>query len=122
MVGAVLQRQGCEGAQDYTELIVSELVTNAVEFAQHEVRVTVARDDTCIRIEVHDDGLGDPESASHPLLAEAGRGLGLVESLTTQWGVEPDAEGKTVWGEVHCPPDAAPASEPVGDRPLNSSS
>ncbi len=101
VVGAVLRRSGCEDVLDDTELIVSELVANAVEFAEHEVRVTVARVDGHLRVEVHDAGRGDPEVAHPPPLSEAGRGLAMVQTLATEWGVETDPSGgKTVWTEL----------------------
>jgi anti-sigma regulatory factor (Ser/Thr protein kinase) len=102
VVGAVLRRSGCENARDDTELIVSELVANAVEFAQNEVRLTLFRTGSRLRVEVHDDGGGEPEVAYPPPLAEAGRGLFIVQRLATSWGVAHDASGKTVWSELYC--------------------
>jgi hypothetical protein len=53
-----------------------------------------------VRVEV-DDGSGDLPELRHPASDEVhGRGILLVESLATRWGVLPRAAGKTVWFEV----------------------
>jgi anti-sigma regulatory factor (Ser/Thr protein kinase) len=100
VIGSVLQRSGCVNSCDDTELIVCELVANAVEHATSEVRVQVSRAGDTLRVEVHDDGTGDPEVQSPQPLSESGRGLMIVESIAAQWGVIPSTGGgKTVWAE-----------------------
>jgi anti-sigma regulatory factor (Ser/Thr protein kinase) len=81
-------------------VVVSELVTNAVRHAPcPEIGVTVTCGDGLVLIEVEDS------SASPPILhhvpeagTEGGRGLGLVQSLTADWGWTPwDGGAKRVW-------------------------
>jgi anti-sigma regulatory factor (Ser/Thr protein kinase) len=103
VIGSVLLRCGCSHTADDLELIVCELVANAIEHAASEVRVRVIRRGHTLRVEVHDDGTGNPEVQHPPLLADGGRGLKIVESIATRWGVEPnDGGGKTVWAEQAC--------------------
>ena len=82
-------------------LIVSELVTNAVLVAQCRVTVRLATVDGILRIEVYDDGRGEPTLERPPPEQPGGRGLWIVEELTDGWGVSPHADGgKTVWCEI----------------------
>ena len=98
--GSVLHRSGFDHRSDDTELIVCELVANAVEHATSEVRVRLLRCGDTLRVEVHDDGEGDPEVQAPPPLSESGRGLRIVDSIADQWGVVLTAGGgKTVWTE-----------------------
>ncbi|MFJ2112189.1 SpoIIE family protein phosphatase [Streptomyces sp. NPDC087850] len=86
-------------AVETAELMVSELVTNAINHARSEpVVLRLVRTDALL-CEVVDD---DPAPAT--LLGagrddEAGRGLRVVSSLARQWGSTSSARGKTVWFE-----------------------
>ena len=82
-------------------LLVSELVTNAVEHARSGVLLVLERDGRRLRVEVHDAGgpLPGRSEASGPR-DEHGRGLHLVEALAQDWGVEPGRPGKAVWFEL----------------------
>jgi len=84
-------------------LLVSELAANAVQHGDTPFAVRFGQSDACVRVEVTDDGGGQPQVAAHDLLAPSGRGLQLVDAMATAWGVraeEPPA--KTVWFTV-CP-------------------
>ncbi|SEG91050.1 Histidine kinase-like ATPase domain-containing protein [Thermomonospora echinospora] len=90
-------------------LIVSELVTNAVEHTRSgrpggTFTLTVERrPDAGALVEIEDQG--GPEVFGLPTRGrEGGRGLTLVEALTTAWGVKGDQTGRTVWAEL--PPPA----------------
>jgi anti-sigma regulatory factor (Ser/Thr protein kinase) len=79
------------------ELVVSELVTNAVVHAGTDITLRVRPDDGGARVEVVDGstvmpGLRIADSRSH-----SGRGLVLVEHFAREWGVERLAGGKIVW-------------------------
>lgn len=86
------------------ELCLSELVTNAVIHAGSSSQLLVALIEGALEISVRDHG-GPPET--HELVARIddqdsglrvyGRGLMLVESLSTSWGVEQLADGSSVW-------------------------
>ncbi len=86
------------------ELIVSELVANAVRHGRPEIVFRVRVAPFAIDIAVLDRGAGLPPE--RPVLpsdaASSGRGLVLVDQLSSRWGVEPHAEGvgKTVWASV----------------------
>ncbi len=86
---------------DTAELLVSELVTNAVLHARSDVDLSVDAAGEGIRVGVTD---GNPRGLTrrrHRLDAATGRGLMLVEQLAASWGVEPRTPGKVVWFEVH---------------------
>ncbi|MFJ2575676.1 ATP-binding protein [Kitasatospora aureofaciens] len=96
------------------ELLVSELVTNAIQHARAPrdrlifVRFQLAPDNT-LRIEVHDADSEKPTLRDASDSDEAGRGLLLVQELATQWGCCPrkGGIGKFVW--CHVSPEAAAA-------------
>ena len=84
------------------QLIVSELVTNAIVHARGEVEVSITTPPGAVRIEVVDQA---PERAPEirPLdgkLATSGRGLRMVEGFSRSWGVRADDRCKVVWAEV----------------------
>jgi anti-sigma regulatory factor (Ser/Thr protein kinase) len=82
-------------------LLVSELATNAVLHARSDFTVTIDGRGDRIRIEVQDPNPRLPSPASVPAAAYSGRGLMIVQELSTAWGVESHADqGKTVWFEI----------------------
>ncbi|XKK61673.1 SpoIIE family protein phosphatase [Streptomyces sp. ARC32] len=83
------------------ELLVSELVTNAVLHARTEVEVSVARLDGRVRVRVGDGqpGRGLVPQRCSPY-AGTGQGLALVEQLASRYGADGDDAGKTVWFEL----------------------
>ncbi len=88
------------------ELVVSELVTNAVRApapSDRQVAVRVGRpDEATVRLEVCDAGEGRPAPRVPAPGDEGGYGLLLVEALAYRWGTErrPGGVGKTVWAEL----------------------
>ncbi len=87
---------------DITELIVSELVANAIRHGEGLIGVRVSHDGTNLRMEVHDDGVGRPVRRPVSADAESGRGLELVDGLLGMGGIrgviDDDAgDGKTVY-------------------------
>lgn len=82
-------------------LLVSETVTNAVRHGSGTITLVVRWSRTLIRVEVHDEADAPPVLCATPTGdAEGGRGLHLLEVMSTRWGVEPDPPGKTVWFEL----------------------
>ena len=81
-------------------LVVSEMVTNAVQQGDGPVRVTLATDGPSLRIEVFDPGHRLPVLATSDLDATGGRGLQLVDALCDSWGVDEAVDGKTVWATL----------------------
>jgi hypothetical protein len=94
---------GLSSVADSADVVVSELVTNAITHAHPPYGNLVAtrfeRLADGVRIEVHDAGDGKPEPRDASVEEESGRGLGLVDALTRgAWGVaDRDGPGKVVW-------------------------
>jgi len=108
-----LVAQACEAAQlppdtcDSALLCTSELVTNAIVHGRSDVRLWVSTAPGLVRIEVGDDNSRHPHLQPADDGALDGRGLFIVDLLTTRWGVRDDSIGKIVWFELHVP--TAPA-------------
>lgn len=83
-------------------LVVSELVTNAIRHGAGPITMALAGSDEGIRVRVQDHGEGRPTPRVASVRAPGGRGLRLVDRLSSAWGVEPLQEGvgKTVWAVV----------------------
>ncbi|MFF3212979.1 SpoIIE family protein phosphatase [Streptomyces sp. NPDC002886] len=86
-----------------TELIVSELVTNAIRHAGGPVRLRLIRADT-LTCEVSDSSNTQPRMRRARNHEEGGRGLYIVAQLSHRWGSRYTVEGKTVWSEQSLPP------------------
>ncbi|WP_330465361.1 SpoIIE family protein phosphatase [Streptomyces longwoodensis] len=85
------------------ELMVSELVTNAVRHTRaRPVEVRLVRGDTLL-CEVDDDDHELPTLRNAGPEAEAGRGLRVVSALAREWGTSRTGAGKTVWFELTLP-------------------
>jgi anti-sigma regulatory factor (Ser/Thr protein kinase) len=84
---------------DVAELLTSELATNAIIHAASGFDLEIDIDRT-IRVEVRDAGGGRPAVLQAGPQDGSGRGLGLVEALSSAWGVIPSSPGKTVWYEL----------------------
>ncbi|MFD6171857.1 SpoIIE family protein phosphatase [Streptomyces coeruleorubidus] len=97
-VVAQLERWGLSDAVFVTELVVSELVTNAIRHAQPPIQLRLIHDNTLI-CEVSDGGNTAPHLRRARTYDEGGRGLLLVAQLTGRWGTRQGASGKTIWAE-----------------------
>jgi anti-sigma regulatory factor (Ser/Thr protein kinase) len=87
------------------QLVVSELVTNAVLHAPDSptISLDLRLTDGTVRVLVSDRGLGEPDRSPHPdpRTNETGRGVWLVDAFAERWGTEMHGrEGKTVWCEL----------------------
>ncbi len=85
-----------------TELILSELVTNALRHATGPIRVRLIRDLTLI-CEVSDGSSTAPHLRSAATTDEGGRGLFLVAQFAERWGTRYTADGKVIWTEQPLP-------------------
>lgn len=89
---------------DSVELLVSEMVTNAVLHATGDITVYVAATPDTLRVEVHDASARLPRQRMHAEDAATGRGLDLVSTLAARWGAHTlhgvGEERKVVWFEV----------------------
>jgi serine phosphatase RsbU (regulator of sigma subunit)/anti-sigma regulatory factor (Ser/Thr protein kinase) len=81
-----------------TELVVSELVTNAVRHATAPITLRLVRDDALI-CEVSDGSSTAPHMRLPRLTDEGGRGLYLIGRLADRWGTRYSGTGKTIWVE-----------------------
>ncbi len=94
------------GMTDDTELLASEVITNALVHGDTDVDIHVRRYPGRVRVEVRDS---DPHLAMPvpPALdgdeAEGGRGLLIVAAVASAWGNSPSGRGKTVWFELPTP-------------------
>jgi GAF domain-containing protein len=93
---------GLERYSDTTELLVSELVTNAIRAASYEVELRLMRVDKLL-VEVSDDNHNLPQLQRAEGDDEEGRGLALVSHLSRRWGTSRKAVGKVVWFELPLP-------------------
>ncbi|MER5851127.1 SpoIIE family protein phosphatase [Streptomyces sp. NPDC002012] len=108
---------GLEELVDTTELLVSELVTNALRYGEGEIRLRLLRDRTLV-CEVWDAGLVQPRRRRARDTDEGGRGLQLVGLLSVAWGSRRTPRGKTVWFELALP-DGEPAAERTVEQLLS---
>nr|WSZ20055.1 SpoIIE family protein phosphatase [Streptomyces canus] len=96
---------GLEEASFVTELVVSELVTNAIRYGEPPIQLRLIRDRTLI-CEVSDGSSTSPHLRRAHAFDEGGRGLLLVAQLTQRWGSRQTGSGKTIWAEQSLePPD-----------------
>lgn len=92
-----------------TELVVSELVTNAVRYAWGPIRVRLIRDEV-LTCEVSDPSNTQPRLIRAAGTDEGGRGMFIVAQCTTRWGARYVSQGKTIWTEQPLPPGRKPAN------------
>ncbi|GAA2156542.1 SpoIIE family protein phosphatase [Kitasatospora kazusensis] len=93
---------GLSGLSDFAELMVSELVTNALLHAEAPRRLRLFRDRT-LTLEVADSGAQAPRLRSSAEEDEGGRGMHLVSELAHRWGARATKDGKVVWAELELP-------------------
>lgn len=91
-------------------LCTSECVTNAVLHGQAPVRVTVSVADSVLRVEVHDSSPVMPRLSTPSVTRPGGRGVPIIDRVSTAWGATPTDDGKTVWFEITT--DRPPAITP----------
>lgn len=104
---ALLRRRlaewGVPGLRDTAELLLSELVTNALVHTTGGalLTVTLTRGTRArLRVEVRDEAPHRPSPRPAPDDASGGRGLLIVRALADEWGMCPLAAGKAVWFEL----------------------
>ncbi|WP_037787111.1 SpoIIE family protein phosphatase [Streptomyces sp. GBA 94-10 4N24] len=106
-----LESWGLDALVDTVELLVSELVTNALRYGEGEIRLRLLLDRTLV-CEVWDAGLVQPRRRRARDTDEGGRGLQLVGLLSASWGSRRTPRGKTVWFELALP-DGGEAPDPT---------
>ncbi|MFI8371791.1 SpoIIE family protein phosphatase [Streptomyces sp. NPDC085466] len=94
-----LARWDLEELTDSVELLISEVVTNAVRYAERPVTLRLLKTDV-LRCEVGDDSPQLPRQRRARETDEGGRGLFLVNRLARRWGATRLSGGKVVWFEL----------------------
>ncbi|MCM1966694.1 SpoIIE family protein phosphatase [Streptomyces sp. G1] len=90
---------GLDEAAFVTELVVSELVTNAIRYGKPPVQLRLIHEGTTLICEVSDSSGTAPHMRRARIFDEGGRGLLLVAQLTQRWGTRHTLFGKTIWAE-----------------------
>lgn len=103
---------GLQDLVDTTELLVSELVTNALRHGHGEIRLRLLLDRSLV-CEVWDADLAQPRRRRARDTDEGGRGLQLVGLLSEGWGSRRTPRGKTVWFELALPDGKSTAVDPA---------
>lgn len=86
---------------DAVQLVVSELVTNALAHTEGPVRLDLTLVDGRLRVAVADSSPRTPvKPTSIGWEATGGRGILLVEAMSTAWGTVPVSGGKQVWSDI----------------------
>jgi anti-sigma regulatory factor (Ser/Thr protein kinase) len=99
LIRQALRRWDLEEQLDATELLVSEIVTNAVRYAERPITLRLLRTDV-LRCEVGDDAPLLPRMRHAAPEEEGGRGLYLVNRMAQRWGATRLGAGKVVWFEL----------------------
>ena len=99
-------------------LVISELLSNSIKHAWplpgEKVRAAWMVDDGLVEVEVSDGGGPTrPRQDFPPISALGGRGLGIVERLSDEWGIRADDAGQTVWAVLPAPARDAANSRAV---------
>ncbi|MFJ9583117.1 ATP-binding protein [Streptomyces acidicola] len=95
-----LESWGLTEQSETAELLVSELVTNALLHARSRLRLTLSAAHGVLRCEVSDADGRRPRVHRATETSEDGRGMFLVDTLARRWGCHQDGPGKTVWFEL----------------------
>jgi anti-sigma regulatory factor (Ser/Thr protein kinase) len=99
-VESVMTDAGLEDLVYAANVLVSELVANAVLHTGTPVTVVVHPGDERVRVEVHDGSAQLPVRRHYSNISATGRGLMLVEQMAADWGSNPTRDGKVVWFEI----------------------
>ncbi|MCX4647611.1 SpoIIE family protein phosphatase [Streptomyces sp. NBC_01446] len=99
------------------ELIVSELVTNAIRHGRGPIRLRLIQHQV-LTCEVSDTSTSHPRPQHPRTLDENGRGLFLIARLSRRWGSRCAGDGKIVWAEQDLPPAVVAQGCPSAGSPL----
>ncbi|WP_281154952.1 SpoIIE family protein phosphatase [Streptomyces sp. HYC2] len=117
-VARQLKDWGLEDASFTTELLLSELVTNAIRYGSAPIHVRLLRDRKLI-CEVSDGSSTSPHLRYAATTDEGGRGLFLVARYAERWGTRYTPTGKVIWTEQPLHGGAGPAEGPGDDELLD---
>ena len=100
LVVAQCSAWGLQGLCDDAALVVTELVANAVRHAGTDIEISFTHLVSGLRLEVKDGSRRPLRHRTALSSDEGGRGLLLVDALSTRYGVVGEADGKRVWAEL----------------------
>ncbi|GAA3086652.1 hypothetical protein GCM10017562_65960 [Streptomyces roseofulvus] len=106
----VLATWGLDDLSFTTELVVSELVTNAIRYGKSPIQLRLILQST-LTCEVSDASSTAPHLRRARIYDEGGRGLLLVAQCAERWGTRHGREGKVIWAEQALPADNASTAE-----------
>jgi hypothetical protein len=108
LVVRTLREWDLDALEPTAALLVTELATNAVLHARSALLVRVERRGALVRVGVSDTAPTGPQRRRHGVEAPTGRGIGLVQLLSSDWGTDACGDGstwcKTVWFELPTDP------------------
>lgn len=109
--------------RDAAELMVSELATNSIKHANSPFTLVIEQSPAMISVEVRDTGDGHPTLGSPQPWDPTGRGLRIVDLMSSTWGITESDHRKTVWFTLDTDRSAggaavgaAPATQPERGR------
>jgi len=94
---STLDDWGLESLDDTAALLVSELMTNALLHARSAVEMVLSSVPAGLRVDVCDSSPLPPRVRHFRADSGTGRGVRLLDTLATEWGVDPTPVGKCVW-------------------------
>jgi PAS domain S-box-containing protein len=117
-VTQVLEASPLAELVDTASLLVSEVVTNAVLHAATDIELSCIIEQGSLCVEVRDRSTVAPTPRHFDAGAMTGRGLGMVELLADEWGVDTDRRGKTVWFLLAGPDAPVGVARPAAPEPV----
>ncbi|MDQ1709620.1 MAG: hypothetical protein QOG49_1005 [Frankiaceae bacterium] len=110
----MLRRWHFDGAVEQAQLLTSELVTNAVLHAGTDVQVVLEAYADTVHVEVIDLTTRRPVARYTPYDdLQTGRGLTLLDSMASSWGVDALDRGKSVWFDLAATRTVEPPAVPL---------
>jgi hypothetical protein len=104
LVEEAMAVSGCLVDRDDALLLVGEVVANGLKHAGLPVVLKVRAELNLLRVEVSDPSVSPPRLRSPGLMDESGRGVWMVDQLSSTWGSAASTVGKTVWFEMSTQP------------------
>ncbi|MGW5249240.1 SpoIIE family protein phosphatase [Streptomyces sp. NPDC004129] len=121
-----LAEWGLEQVGFTAELILSELITNAIRYGAEPITVRLLRTEPVaspaagtVIFEVADGSSTSPRLRQAKVTDEGGRGLFLVARFAERWGTRYTTTGKVIWAERSLHHDATPQAEGLGELTLD---
>jgi anti-sigma regulatory factor (Ser/Thr protein kinase) len=110
LVTAQLRDWDLDDLADTAELLVSEVVTNALRHTRGPLRLNLRMQDSRLTCEVEDTESAGPVRNTADIHAEGGRGTELLDLLADAWGNTRTPTGKTIWFELRPTPSESTAA------------